>query len=69
MSSTNKSIFYGIFHKRVRWKTPFGFIILSVADLKRLRIPLDVIWHCLEKDFGGLCLSRYPYANEAAVAG
>lgn len=33
------------------------------------RIPLDVFWHCFEKDFGGLCLSRYTYANEAAIAG
>ena len=69
MSSTNKSIFYGISHRRVRWKTPFGFVILSVADLKRLRIPLDVFCFCFEEDFGGLCLSRYTYANEAAVAG
>ena len=69
MTSTNKSIFYGISHGRVRWKTPFGFVILSVADLRGLRIPLDVFWRCFEKDFGGLCLSRYTYANEAAVAG
>ena len=69
MSRTNKGIFYGTSHRRVKWKTPFGFVILSVADLKRFRIPLDVFWRCFEKDFGGLCLSRYTYANEAVVAG
>ena len=69
MSSSNQSIFYGISYRRVKWKRPLGFVILSVADLKRIRIPLDFFWCCFEKDFGGLCLSRYTYANEAAVAG
>ena len=30
---------------------------------------MDVFWRCFEKDFAGLCLSWYTYANEAAVAG